>query len=407
MSSIARGSVFRSRSFNLFFAGQSLSYLGDGLRTIAMPLLVYHLTGSAAALGFSYALEFAPFALFGLVGGSLADRLNRRGLMIVCDFARFAIMASWTVAYGMHLLTIPMIYLGLVVLSVCGAVFQGCQASSIPYILGKDRATQAVAALIATEQTSQLIAPPLGGAIFAITGPLPALIVNAFTYLTSQVSIALVPTFGPDEPSGLPSWREVASDIAAGFRFLFTDAAMLQLTVLGAVFNFFGLMTGAVFIPFLKRDLGATDLTVGLMLGAAAIGSIAGSVAASRVPRNWTLGRVLQISYVLDGLLFLPVVFTHSVVIAATFMAITNALVVFEIAQIVGWRMRIIPEELVGRVFGVVRLVALCGTAPGAILGGTLADHFGARLPIAISAVGYLAVAVTMFFMPAVRREAR
>jgi MFS family permease len=407
MSTIARRSVFRSRSFTLFFAGQSLSYLGDGLRTIAIPLLVFHLTGSASALGVTYALEFAPFAIFGLVGGSLADRLNRRNLMIACDAARFVIMSAWAIAWGIHALTIPMIYVGMVVLSICGAVFQGCQASSIPYVLGKDRATQAVAALIATEQTSQLMAPPLGGAIFAITGPLPALVIDAFTYLCSQVSIALVPTFGPERPSGLPSWRLIADDIRTGFAFLARDKAMLQLTALGAVFNFFGLMTGAVFIPFLKRDLGATDLIVGIMLGAAAIGSLLGSVAASRVPRSWAIGKVLQISHVLDGVLFIPVALTHSVYVAATFMAITNAFVVFEIAQIVGWRMRVIPEELVGRVFGVVRLVALCGTAPGAIVGGIMADRFGARLPIVVSAAGYILVSFTLFLMPAVRREAR
>ncbi|MGH7708559.1 MAG: MFS transporter, partial [Vulcanimicrobiaceae bacterium] len=84
MLTTARG-VFASRAFRLFYAGQALSYVGDGLRTIAIPLLVYHLTDSASALGTTYALEFLPFAVFGLVGGSLADRLDRRRLMIGCD----------------------------------------------------------------------------------------------------------------------------------------------------------------------------------------------------------------------------------------------------------------------------------------------------------------------------------
>lgn len=406
-STIARGSVFRNRSFSFYFAGQSLSYVGDGLRTIAIPLLVYHLTNSASALGVTYALEFAPFALFGLVGGSLADRLDRRALMISCDFARFSIVSLFAFAYWSHALTIAMLYLGIVVLSLCAAVFQGGQASAIPFIIGKDRATQGVAALIATEQAAALIAPPVGGAIFAITGPLPALIFNAFTYLCSQVSVTLVPTLGPEQPSGLPSLREIASDIVAGYRFFRNDVAMWQLTFVGAVFNFFGLMAGAVFIPFLKRDLGASDLFVGVTLGAAAVGSIAGSVAASKVPRSWRLGKVLQISYVLDGLFFVPVMFAHSLVVAAVFLTITNAFVVFEVAQIVGWRMRVIPEEMVGRVFGVVRLVVLAGAAPGAIIGGTIADHYGARLPMIISGMGYIAVALFLFYLPAVRREAR
>jgi MFS family permease len=406
-TSISGGSVFRNRSFSFYFAGQSLSYVGDGLRTIAIPLLVYHLTNSASALGVTYALEFAPFALFGLVGGSLADRLDRRALMIGCDFARFAIVSLFALAYWSHSLTISMLYAGIVVLSLCAAVFQGGQASAIPFLIGKDRATQGVAALIATEQASSLIAPPIGGAIFAMTGPLPALVINAFTYLCSQASVMLVPTLGPRTPSGLPSVRDVGADIVAGYRFFCKDTAMWQLTIVGAVFNFFGLLGGAVFIPFLKRDLGGSDLAVGLTLGGAAIGSIAGSIAASKVPKSWPLGKVLQVSYALDGLLFLPVMFAQSIVVAAVFLAVTNALVVFEVAQIVGWRMRIIPEDMVGRVFGVVRFVVLAGAAPGAILGGLMADRYGARLPLIVGGIGYIAVAAALFFLPSIRRESR
>ena len=93
-------SVFRNRSFRLFFAGQAFGYVGDGLRLIAIPLLVYHLTGSALSTGITYALELGPFALFGLVGGSLADRLDRRTVMIVCDVVRFAVLAAFAIGYA-------------------------------------------------------------------------------------------------------------------------------------------------------------------------------------------------------------------------------------------------------------------------------------------------------------------
>src|SRR5690348_11284944 len=77
-TSAAARSVFASGSFRQYYAGQALSLIGDGLRTLAVPLLVYKLTGSALSTGISYICEIAPFALFGLVGGSLADRLDRR-----------------------------------------------------------------------------------------------------------------------------------------------------------------------------------------------------------------------------------------------------------------------------------------------------------------------------------------
>jgi MFS family permease len=400
-------SVFRSRSFSLYFFGQALSYAGDGLRTIAIPLLVYHLTKSASALGLTYALELLPFTLFGLVGGSLADRLDRRTLMIGTDFLRFVIMLAWVVAYTCGALSLWMLYAGIAAMSLCAAVFQGGQASSIPYLLGRDRATRAVAALTAVEQAMQMVMPPLGGALFAFVGPLPALLANAATYLCSQATIAMVETLGPAQPSGMPGWRAIAGDVTRGFRHFWVDDALRQITLLGLLFNFFGMMTAAVLIPFLKVNLGATDAGVGVSLGFAAIGALAGSIGAGSVPMGWPLGRLLLYAFSLDALIFVPVMLTRHLWIAVLFLALANAMGTFEMAQIVGWRLRVIPEELVGRVFGAVRCVVLLGAAPGALLGGMVADRYGARLPIVISGAGYLTVAALVWLMPAIHQERR
>jgi MFS family permease len=400
-------SVFRNRSFSLFFTGQAFSYVGDGLRLIAIPLLVYHLTGSALSIGVTYALELGPFAIFGLLGGSFADRLDRRRLMIVCDAGRFLVMALFAVGYARGFLTLGILYGGIVVMSVAAAIFVSCMSSTIPYLVGKDRATRAIAALLAAEQVSQTILPPVGGALFALVGPLPALGMNAFTYLASQASIAAVDDFGPELPSGLPSLAQIVADVVAGFRHMWGDAAMRAMSATSLLLNFFGLMCGAVIIPYLKRDFGASDAMVGYALGISAIGAFAGSWLAGRVPHTWPFGRVLACAYLGDGLLFIPVAFTHDLRVAVAFMAITNGCVLFEFAQIIGWRMRVIPEELVGRVFGAVRLVVLCGTVPGALVGGALADRFGARVPILVSCFGYLTMAIVVGLVPAIRRERR
>ena len=400
-------SVFSNRSFRLFYAGQTFSYVGDGLRLIAIPLLVYHLTGSALSVGLTYALELGPFALFGLVGGSLADRLDRRSLMIAADVVRFAVLAFFAVGYAAGFLTIGMLYAGIVTISLAAAVFMGGQASSIPYLIGKERATQAASVLLAAEQTTLMILPPIGGAFFALVGPLPALAINALTYLISQASLALVPTLGPQSPSGLPTFADVRADVAAGFRFMWRDRAMRALSAASFLINFFGLMAGAVLIPFLKRDFGASDLVVGYSLGLGAIGAVAGSFLAGRIPRTWPFGRVLTIAYVLDAVLFLPVMFTHHLTTAVVFLSLTNGCVLFEIAQIVGWRMRVTPAALVGRVFGAARFVVLGGTVPGALAGGVLADRYGARCAIVVAGLGYLAMAAAVATVPAIRRERR
>ncbi|TAM89246.1 MFS transporter [bacterium] len=407
MSAIPRGGVFASPSFRQYFAGQAFSYVGDGLRTLAVPLLVYHLTHSALSTSASFVCELGPFALFGLVGGSLADRVDRRRLMIACDLVRFLVMTAFAVVFAMGALTVPMLYAGLVVISICAAFFLGGQSSSIPYLLGKSQTTQATAALMAAESTSNMIAPMAGGALFGIFGPLPALAINAFTYLCSQASLALVPTLGPDDPHGLPSLRTVVHDIAAGFRFLLRDEAMRAVSLTSLLLNVFGIGGYSILIPFLKRDFGASDGGVGLFLGISACGAIVGSLLAGKLATRWPFGRALTAAYAIDALFFVPVVLAHNVWLAAIFWTIGNGGAQFEATQIIGWRLRVTPDEMVGRVFGAVRLFVLCGMAPGVLVFGYLADRIGPHPAMAVAAAGYLAVALGAVLAPAIRNDAR
>ena len=405
MSSQAASNIFASRTFALFYTGQTLGYLGDGLRTIAIPLLVFHLTGSAVSLSITYALEFAPYAFFSVIGGSLADRLDRRKLMIACDAARFVIMTLFVVTYARGIMTIPLLYAGILVLAICGSVFLGGQSTSIPFILGKDRAKQAVSALVATEQAVNLVGPPLGGALFALTGPLPALAINALTYLASQGTLAAVKTLGPENPSGLPTWTEIRDDIAAGFRFVAADRAMAWLCALQTVMNFFGLMGFAAIIPFLKVTLAATDQEVGIAFGTFALGAMAGSVVAGRA--HWHFGQALWIATLIDGLVWMPLAFIHVLPVAIVFIAASSACGTFAITNIIAWRMRVIPEELVGRVFGAIRLIVILGTAPGAIAGGLIAQRCGPPAAIFVSGIGYLIGAIGVATIKEIRADTR
>lgn len=398
-------SVFRSGPFSRFYAGQALSYLGDGLRTLAIPLLVFRLTGSAMALGWTWGLELLPYAVVSLIAGSLADRVDRRRLMIVCDALRFVVMALFAVLFATGHLTLWMIYAGVVVLAIGGSIFLGAQTPSLPFLLGTDRVKGAVAALSATEQSVNLVAPPIGGVLFALVGPLPALVVNACTYLTSQVAVASVRTFGPRSPGALPSWREIAADVGAGWRFLCADKAMLRLSIASCCFNFIGSVGFVALIPYLKRAFGAGDHVVGLAFGCFAAGAALGAYLAGRT--HWPFGPAVILAYLLDGVGWLPLPWTHSIALAIAGVAFSSLWSGYVITTIVSWRLRVIPEALVGRVFGVIRLVVLIGIFPGSVLGGWCGDHLGVRMTMLISAFGYFAFTSILVFSRTVRAECR
>jgi MFS family permease len=400
-------SIFANRSFRLYFAGQAASFIGDGLRTIALPLLVFHLTHSALTLGVTYALQFLPFALAGLVGGSLADRLDRRRLMITCTLIRLVVVVVLVAGLMRGFLSLGLIYASIVVISICAAIFLGGEASSIPFVLGKDKATQAVSVLIAAEQAANLVAPPIGGALFSLGGALPALAVNALMYLGCFGATASIHTLGPESPGKLPTARELWDDIRVGFSFLWADAAMRGITLLSLGLNLFGMMAMAIYIPLFKVLLGASDAQVGLTLGVGAAGTMVGSLFAGALAGRLAFGRSLCIAYAIDALIFTPIIFMHSLWLVTAFWTLANAGAGFETTQIVSWRMRIIPQASVGRVFGAVRLIVLIGIVPGSVLGGYLAQLYGPRLPLIVATVGYLLLALGAFALPAVRRDTR
>ena len=398
-------SAFRSSAFSRFYAGQTLSYLGDGLRMLAIPLLVFRLTGSATAIGWTWGLELLPYAFVSLIGGSLADRVDRRRLMLLCDGLRFTVMALFSVLFATGHLSVGMIYAGVVLLAIGGSIFLGAQTPTIPYLLGKDGAKSGVATLQATEQTVNLVAPPLGGALMGIVGPLPALIVNAVTYLCSQVAIASVRTFGPDTTSRIPSPREIASDVATGWRVLMSDATMRTTSLFSMGGNLIGSVGFVALIPYFKRSFAASDPAVGLAFGAFSAGAALGSFVAGRT--HWPIGRALILANLVDGIGWLPLPWARSMPVAVAGIVVASVCSGYYLTSIVSWRMRVVPEELVGRVFGVVRLVALVGILPGSLAGGWLADHVGVRETMAISAFGYMLIAACLATSRAVRSERR
>lgn len=283
----------------------------------------------------------------------------------------------------------------------------GGQASSIPFLVGPESGTQAVAALSLAENTSNLITPIAGGALFSVFGPLPALTINAATYFLSQLSLARIPTLGPEDPHGVPSLAHVVDDVRLGFRMLFADRGMRAQAFAGLALNVFGFGGYSVLIPFLKRGFHASDPQVGIFLGISAAGAVCGSVLAGKFARRWPFGRAISVAYLIDAVLFLPVVVTSNMWVAGVFWAIANASAQFEIAQIIGFRLRVTPDDMVGRVFGAVRLFVLCGIAPGIVAFGWLADHFSPHIAMDVAAVGYLAIAFAAIASPAIRDERR
>ncbi len=370
--------------------------MADGLRTLVIPLVVYHLTGSGLALGITYALEYAPYAIFSTIGGSLADRVDRRTLMIGCDGVRFGVMLIFAFAFGAGMLALPLVYLGMTIVSVAGAIFVGGQSTSVPYLVGPGRVAAAVATLVAAEEAGYMVAPPIGGVLFALCGPLISLASIAGVYLVSMAATAALPSLGPEVPGRMPTAAELARDTREGFAFITGHRQLAALTWIGAFVGFFSMLGYAAIVPYLKTIFTVTDGQVGVSFGMFSLAAVVGSLVSGRFRTGiWAL---LAASLAVDTLSYIPIVFGTNVGVAVGGLALSCGMSAFELAAIMAWRLTVIPQARLGRVVGAVNVIALGGTVPGAILGGWLCDHAGPRAAMAVAGLGYLACLTVVAF---------
>ncbi len=197
----------------------------------------------------------------------------------------------------------------------------------------------------------------------------------------------------------------IVRDVRAGFRFVMGDRTMRTLTYSSTCMNAVAIFGFVAMIPFLKHEFGAGDQTVGIAFGCFSLGSVAGSMISGRT--HWPFGRALVIVYIIDAVCWLPIAWTHSLPLAVGAVTLCAGCGAYEMTAIVGWRMRVIPEDMIGRVFGVIRLLVLLGMVPGSILGGIAADHLGTRAVMAISGFAFLLLALNLLGSRAVLSERR
>ncbi len=231
--------------------------------------------------------------------------------------------------------------------------------------------------------------------------------INALTYLASQLSLVWIPSLGPDRVVGMPTLRNLIADVALGYRHLWGDLGMRAQAFVAFSFNIFGFGGYAILIPFLKKGFDATDQQVGIFLRHLGAWRGRRRVARGALPRPLAIWTRPRRRLRARRTLFLPVVLVSNIWLAAFFWGTSSALASFEIAQILGFRMRVTPPELVGRVMGAVRLLVLAGIAPAILFFGWVADHRSPHVAMSISAAGIMVIALVTLCTPAIRNETR
>ncbi|MFG3043046.1 MFS transporter [Streptomyces sp. NPDC048330] len=394
--SSAFGEVFRSlrvRDFRLFVLGQIVSVAGTWMMVVAQDWLVLGLTrGSASALGTVTALQFAPLLLLTLYGGRLADRYDKRALLTVANVVSCAVALMLAVLVLAGEVRLWHVYVFACALGVVNSVEVPARMAFVGELVGSDLLPNASALSAAYFNVARVVGPALSGLFISVAGVGWVMLVNAVSYAATVVALRLMSgSAGRARRDG--DRVRVREGLKAAGRF-----DLMVPLVLVAVVALFGL-NFQLTLPLLASQVHHADAsTFGVVTAVFAAGSLVAAMMTT-LRRGRPSARLVAGAAIAFGLLETAVGVVSSYGPSMVLLFLTGGMSIF-FAQAANHRIQLgVAPELRGRVLALYTLILQGSTPLGALLVGTLAEHWGVRWGFLVGGVislaaGLVAIAV-------------
>lgn len=364
------------RDFRWLVASSWTTNLGDGIALAAGPLLIAAKTDNAALVGLAWMLTRLPWLLFGLYAGVVADRMDRRLIMIVANLFRAGVLTVFAAAIASDVVGVPTILAALFVLGVAEVFADNTAGTLVPMVVDTSALTTANARLTLGFVTlNQLAGPPIGAALFALGLWLPFGTQAAFMAVGAVLISRVFGVRGrPDRSASATDLRTAIGD---GVRWLWGHTRVRTLAILIFAFNItFGAAFSVLVVLAVER-LGLDELGYGLLIGSSAVGGMIGATA-----YGWTERKIGVVSIMRLGLIIETA--THLVLATTTAAPVAFGILVLFGAHAAMWgtlstsiRQAAVPLDYQGRVSSVYQLGLQAGLVIGAAIGAALAGALG------------------------------
>ncbi|MCM0673463.1 MFS transporter [Micromonospora phytophila] len=387
----------RDRRYRLFWLGRSASGFGDALMPMTQVFAILSVGGSATDVGVVLAVSMAVRVLLLLVGGALADRLPRRLLLIGAD----ASLAALQVLVGCLLLTghgtVPLILAASVCYGAGSAISRPAITGIVPQMIGRTQLQQANALLGLSRGVASILGPAAAGVIAAVTGPGPAYLIDAVTYLVSALCLAVL-TIPPHDSGARAS---LVQDLSVGWQEMTARPWYWRTLCCHALWNL-GSSVLPVLGPVVLLDAGHTSSSWGIV----AAGMAAGSVVGGLVVLRWRPQRPMVVGHIGLALTALPLlaltgpsmlgVLVGGAVLGAAGVSLLNELWMTGLQQLV-------PQQVISRLSSYDGLISLVVLPIGYVSAGPLANLAGTSMTLGIGALLVVASTVLALRIPQIR----
>jgi predicted MFS family arabinose efflux permease len=364
--------------FRWLVASSWSANLGDGFAVAAGPLLVASQTHNASLVAAALLLQRLPWLLFGLLGGVIADRLDRAKLSAGIELARAAVLIVLVIAILTGWVSIAVILATLFVLGTAEVFSDTASSSMLPSLVKREDLIVANSRVLTGVVTLNQLAGPAIGALLFATGMAVPFVGQAVLVALGAVMITRIKA--PVRPSA-PSTTRVWTEVRDGCRWVLQHPGVRTLVLTIFIFNITFGAAWSVLVLYAEERLHLGAVGFGILTTASAVGGVAGNLGYGWLIARVSLGNIMRVGLIIETLTHLCLALTRTPAVAVGVMVIFGAHAFIWGSTSVTVRQRAVPEALQGRVSSVNGLGVYGGLVLGAALGGPVAGHFGVTGP--------------------------
>ncbi|MCK8438718.1 MFS transporter [Streptomyces sp. D2-8] len=385
------------RNFTKLWWSQGLSNLGDGLVLAAVPLLAVTMTRDPLLVAGLTVAQFLPWLVFTLPAGALADRIDRRLIIVAGNVVRAAGFALLVLTLAADVRSIAVLYVAVFLAGTAETLVDNAALTVPPRLVRRSDLERANGRLFATQSAiNNFIGPTAGAALFALSAVM-VFSSTAGLFALGALAAVTLPRMMPtasDTSGDKHTPGEVVRSIREGWSYFWNHRLLRRVAFISGSINLFSSATGGLLVLLVTGPMGVPASWYGLFIAVPAVGAVLGSLIAARVvpaigggPVTWLAALVPAASYVVLGLSG-NVVLSEIVMFLAAVATALNQIVVSTLRQAA------VPDGLLGRVTAGYRLIVLGAVPVGALLGGALGRWLGPETTFVVCGAGLTAAAL-------------
>lgn len=391
------------KDFALVVAGQIVSLFGNAILRFSLPLFLLRETGSPALFGMVTACSLLPMILLSLLGGVLADRVNKRNIMVFLDFSTAGIIAGFYFLVG-EAPTIPLFIVTLMLLYGISGTYQPAVQASIPVLVAKDHLLTASAVVNQIGSLASLVGPVTGGWLYGLWGMELILKISVVCFAISAVMELFLTIPYIKRPQEKTALQIVRHDLQDSTHFLrFEKPAFLKVCLVIAGLNLFLSSMVTIGVPvMIVEHWGLSNQLLGIAQGLLAAGGVLGGLLTALLGKRLQPERAyvfLILCAMLTllmgaGILWSNTPYLKYLILSGTGTAITIFSTMFSI-QMLAVVQRETPERLIGKVIACIMTLIMCAQPIGQLIYGIFLEQISA-VPI-ITGAGAISMCIALY----------